>query len=269
MVRWKKARADWFFGSVAFGHVPHAALIGLPSVEVGGQLPYSAALLRTSDRRRDGQGGGLGHLVLNDESIGQVSLEASAPQQHSRRRVDEAAGGANAPFGAAHAAFHDVANAEFAASLTRVDRSVLAGEVRMARGHTQPAEAGQFGQHILGHPVGEERQLPLVGQVLEGKHRDGGPFRQRSGVAPRSRRSVGIRRLTGLLLFSDRTDETETSARQRLDNPLLPCAIADRIAGGIDACCQCRVGNDPAAPDGGNEIILADDTVTMADQEIE
>jgi len=55
----------------------------------------------------------------------------------------------------------------------------------------------------------------------------------------------------------------------RFDNSLLPCAIADRVAGGIDAGGQRRVGNDPAAPNGGNEIILADDTVTIADQKIE
>src|SRR5258705_6644605 len=115
------------FDGVAFGHMPHTALICRPRVHVGRQLAYRAALLRTNDRRRHGNGGGSCYLVLNSKGIYQVSLKALAPQKRSRRRFGEPAGSANSPFGAAHATLQDVADVGLVASLTDVNRSIVGG----------------------------------------------------------------------------------------------------------------------------------------------
>jgi hypothetical protein len=70
-------------------------------------------------------------------------------------------------------------------------------------------------------------------------------------------------------LLPDRSDKPETPARQRFDIPLKLCAIPNRVPGDIDAGRQRRIGNDSAAPNGDDEIVLADNTVTIVDQEIE
>jgi hypothetical protein len=43
-------------------------------------------------------------------------------------------------------------------------------------------------------------------------------------------------------------------------------AVADSLARGVYPACHGRVRNDPALPDRGNEIVLADHAVTIGEQ---
>src|SRR5262249_26958737 len=69
--------------------------------------------------------------------------------------------------------------------------------------------------------------------------------------------------------FLHQADEANAFARQRLDQTLFLAGIADRASRNIQPRRQCRIGNGPPLPDGGNQIVLADDALAVADQEIE
>ena len=79
--------------------------------------------------------------------------------------------------------------------------------------------------------------------------------------------------LTGLacgpLRFPNRTDETKALARQRLDQALFLTGIADCSPGGIQARCQRRVGYAAPIPNGFDEVVLADNSLPVADQVID
>lgn len=53
--------------------------------------------------------------------------------------------------------------------------------------------------------------------------------------------------------------------RKHVDEPLLIAAVANGGAGGVDASAQGRLRDDPALPDGGQEIILGHDVLAVAD----
>src|ERR1700678_1081085 len=79
-------------------------------------------------------------------------------------------------------------------------------------------------------------------------------------------RSAGIRRRAYF------ADKAQTLARDSPDQLLLLAAVAERLAHGVDAAGRRRIGDDPPAPDGGDEIVLADDAVAVlhqVDQQIE
>jgi hypothetical protein len=63
--------------------------------------------------------------------------------------------------------------------------------------------------------------------------------------------------------------ETDALARRCADQALLLAAIADHAAGGIDTARKRRFGHDAAIPDGGDQVILADDPIAVADQKQE
>ncbi|HMA57486.1 MAG TPA: hypothetical protein VKP52_12345 [Pseudolabrys sp.] len=63
--------------------------------------------------------------------------------------------------------------------------------------------------------------------------------------------------------FLNLTDKTDAFARIGSDQALLSAGIAHRLACGIDAARQCRVGHDPAIPDGGEEVILGKNAITI------
>src|SRR5437899_553706 len=54
--------------------------------------------------------------------------------------------------------------------------------------------------------------------------------------------------------------------QQYLDQALRLATVADRDPSRIDAAGQRGVGDDPAQPDSGNQVLLADDLVAPADQ---
>jgi len=55
-------------------------------------------------------------------------------------------------------------------------------------------------------------------------------------------------------------------SRKRADHALRPPVIANRLADGVDSRRQRRIGDDPALPDGVEQLVLAHYTVTMPEQ---
>src|SRR5512147_2697714 len=65
----------------------------------------------------------------------------------------------------------------------------------------------------------------------------------------------------GLFRSSNVSDKPDTLAWNRAHEFLLPCAVAEGLAHGIDAAVEGRVRHDAAAPNRCNEVILADDAI--------
>src|SRR5262249_53581413 len=108
---------------------------------------------------------------------------------------------------------------------------------------------------FLRHAVGEVLLLRIAAHVDERKDRDRGAFRQRQRNRWRT-----------LFLLADRTDEAETSARERLDQALCFSAVAYCAPCGVDAAVERRVGDNPPVPYTGNEIVFAHYPRTVVDQ---
>ena len=67
-------------------------------------------------------------------------------------------------------------------------------------------------------------------------------------------------------------DKAQASARDGADQLLSLAAVAQSLACGIDAAAQRRFGDDPAAPDQRNQIVLCDNPVAVfyqANQQIQ
>ena len=70
----------------------------------------------------------------------------------------------------------------------------------------------------------------------------------------------------------DVADEAQALSGDGPDHFLFPATVADSLARSIDAAGEGRIGDDPAAPDGSDEIIFADHAVAVLhqiDEEIE
>jgi hypothetical protein len=67
-------------------------------------------------------------------------------------------------------------------------------------------------------------------------------------------------------VFLDLRDEAKSYPRDRLDEGLLGTAVADGAAGRIDAARKRRFRYDPPFPNSVEDIVLRNDTVTIADQ---
>ena len=65
---------------------------------------------------------------------------------------------------------------------------------------------------------------------------------------------------------ADLAHKAQPLARDSTDQRLLLAAVANRLAGRGNPARQCRVGHNAAAPDRGEEIILADDSIAVLDQ---
>ena len=66
--------------------------------------------------------------------------------------------------------------------------------------------------------------------------------------------------------FPDRADEAEAFAGGCPDEPLLFAAVADGASRRIDAAGQRRFRDDPAVPDGLDDLVLADDAAPVGDE---
>ena len=103
------------------------------------------------------------------------ALEPLGPEVLARRALDELRGHPDAVAGAAHAALEQIAHAEFARGLTRIDRPALVDEARAARDDREGAEAAERRDQILDHAVGDELLLGIAAEIGEGKNRDRRP----------------------------------------------------------------------------------------------
>src|SRR5262249_11657175 len=85
-------------------------------------------------------------------------------------------------------------------------------------------------------------------------------------------RAAGMHRRTAVLPRVHGADEAQPLARDGADQLLVPAAVADRLARGVDAAGQRRIRHVAAAPDRGDEILLADDALAVrheVDEQVE
>ena len=126
-----------------------------------------------------------------------------------------------------------------------------------------------------------DRALPVIFDVGEPI----GDFDQRDSDADRGEREVDAfrsptkrhllvacrrryrsRQLGGDLSLAHGPHEPDALARGGPDDALLLAAVADGAPRGVDAAGERRFGYDAAVPHGGNQIILADHAIAVADQ---
>ena len=62
------------------------------------------------------------------------------------------------------------------------------------------------------------------------------------------------------------TYETHAFARQGADETLVFSGITNGASNGVHAGAQCRFRDDPPIPDGGDQVVLADNPVAVLDQ---
>jgi len=78
---------------------------------------------------------------------------------------------------------------------------------------------------------------------------------------------LGCRRSVDLCLFLDLTDKPEPSPAHGLDQSLLVTIIANGLAKGFDAGRYGSVRDVPVVPDFPNDLILANQTIAIGDQQ--
>jgi hypothetical protein len=119
------------------------------------------------------------------------------------------------------------------------------------------------------HPVGKIFLLRVAPDIGERQYRDRGLVGENDR---RFRHVHGCRRLGiddrggGFLLLAHGTDEANTLARQGTDQALGLAAVAQHLAHRADPTGKGRFGDDPAAPDCRQEVVLADPAVTVLHQ---
>ena len=104
--------------------------------------------------------------------------------------------------------------------------------------------------------------------AIAGRSEDGEAGRGRSQPFAADRPPPAPRRGQRLHI----ADESDALARDGSDQPLLLAAVADRPARSVDTAGKRRIRHDPAAPDRGEQIVLADDTLAILheiDEQIE
>jgi len=67
----------------------------------------------------------------------------------------------------------------------------------------------------------------------------------------------------------DVADKAETFAGNGADQPLLFGAISDCVPNSCDPAGQCGFRDDAAFPYGGDQVVLADDAIAVADQKLQ
>jgi hypothetical protein len=167
----------------------------------------------------------------------------------------------------AKAALEHVAHAELAADPPDVDRLSVVLKARVARDDEQLGESRQLGDDVLGDPVTDVVLIRIRRQILERQHRD------RRSVGQRERRPRQPSRIGGgwrrRSLLPHVRHEAEPLTRQRPDHVLALSVVADGGTHRVDASGERRVRDRPPAPDRGHELVLADDSLAVAQQIIE
>src|SRR5215467_13225828 len=77
---------------------------------------------------------------------------------------------------------------------------------------------------------------------------------------------LGCRRCGAQFGTPNVAHEAKALARNGADQPLVLAAVADRLPRGVDPTGQRRLRDDPSLPDFFNQIVLADDAITVLDQ---
>ena len=236
----------------------------LPGAEIVGRTRKGANAFGRQQVGLDGRGDTAGDLVLHGEDIAELPVVAFGPVMGAGDRVDELRADAQPVAAAAHAAFEHVADAKLARDLAHIDSAVLVDEGGVAGDDEQPSDAGKPGDQILGNAVGKIVLIRVAAHIGERQHRDRGAIGQRQ--RRRRRRAWMCAGYGGRFVLAHIADEAEALAWQCLDQPLLAAGVADGAAGRIDPVEQGGLRNDAPMPDRGQQLILADHTVTVADQ---
>src|ERR1700682_3019131 len=87
-------------------------------------------------------------------------------------RVNQLAGDPHPVPGFAHRAFQNIADAKLDPDLLYIDGLPFVGEARIAGDHEEPADAGERGDDLLDHAIGEIFLLPVVAEIGEGEYDD-------------------------------------------------------------------------------------------------
>src|SRR6516162_10677760 len=112
------------------------------------------------------------NLVLNVKDVFQQTVKAVRPEMRPAERIDQLGGDAHPPTRLANRAFEHVADAELAAHLLHVYDLAFVRKTRIAGDDEEPTDAGERGDDLLDHAVGEVFLLWIAAEVLERQHRD-------------------------------------------------------------------------------------------------
>ncbi len=127
------------------------------------------------------------------------------------------------------------------------------------------------GDDVLADAIGKIFLLRVIAHVGESEDGDRGPIERRQGrwarLEPLARRSGDWHRCVALGLAVHVADKPDAPACDGADQFLFRGAVADRLARRVDAAGKSRVRHDPAAPDRGEKIVLADDALAIFQQE--
>ena len=132
----------------------------------------------------------------------------------------------------------------------------------LQRDHEHVRDPRQISRQIPGDPVGEILLFGIVAQIDKGQHDD----RQARRGRRLRRQRVPPRLARRLTIFAHLADKAHALAVHGTNDTLRSAAVVDRLARRIKARRQCRVRNDPPAPNALDQIVLADDPPAVAHQ---
>src|ERR1700735_848072 len=158
---------------IADQQVPHAALISLPCVKTATRFAQRASLLRLRDRGFNRVRYGAGDFILHREYTRAIAIVTFSPEMVAGYGVNKLRVDPHAFAVISHAAFHKVANAEFARDQLHIDRAALVGKTGIAGDHEQKAIARKFSDDVVRDAVRKILLLQTGAHVGKRQHRDG------------------------------------------------------------------------------------------------
>jgi hypothetical protein len=208
---------------------PHHVVVGFQALRA---LATGALDLGRADGGLEGPDDALGDPVFEIEDVLAPALVAIGPDADGGRRLDQLGGDADAVAGDAQAALQQIAHAELASDLRRLDRAPAIAQSRAAGDDEEGARPRQRGGDLLGDAVGEIVLIGIAAEIVERQHRDRRPL---SGpVRLRILRDLGIQaRHQGLIGWKI----VQRVERAVLLHPLDVGAVAEG-----------RIGIDPLQP---------------------
>src|SRR5215217_2866306 len=120
--------------------------------------------------RLDGSRHLLGNAVLQVEDVGKLAVELVGPEVVANLGLDELTRDADPSPRLPDGTLKDVAHAEVPADLAYIDSFALVDEGGVSGDDEEPADAGQRGDDVLDHTIGEVLLLGLSADVHEGKN---------------------------------------------------------------------------------------------------
>ena len=243
-----------------------------PGIQAFRRVALAVEILRGVELRLDRGDDRLGDLVLHREHVGETAIVTLRPDVASGCDVVELRRDAHTVAVLTHAAFDYVTDSELLPDLLDVDGLALKSKRRVARDDEEPTQLGKGGDEVLADAVREILLLRIVAHVDEGQHCDGGTVGQRQrGPRPlvesiQRRSCCGRRRLVAFRRRADCANEAMAFARDGSDQLLVLAGVAERLPRGVNPTAQGCIRNNTALPDRGDEIVFADNALTILDE---